>query len=250
MPKRTLHPVSLGERTNHRGKPIRNKILLSLPAGEFRAIRPHLEFVRWQSHRNLYEPNHKFKFAYFPNCGLISLVILMQDGRTVEVAVLGSEGFSGAASVMGLTRSPVREIVQIPGQGFRVPVNALNRSLRIAPNLRRLLERHAVVVGMQIAQTAACNRLHDVKQRLARWLLMAQDRVKTGILSITHDFLATMLGTDRPSVSVAASALQRLGIIEYTRGAVKILNRNKLEESCCECYRAIQKFNDQIGLNS
>jgi CRP-like cAMP-binding protein len=111
-----------------------------------------------------------------------------------------------------------------------------------------MLSRYAVVQGMQVAQTAACNRLHDVKQRLARWLLMTQDRVDSASLPITHDFLATMLGTDRPSVSLAAGVLQKHKLIEYTRGAVKIVNRNKLEDFACECYGITQQYNGELGL--
>jgi CRP-like cAMP-binding protein len=107
-----------------------------------------------------------------------------------------------------------------------------------------------MVLGFQVSQTAACNRLHDIERRLARWLLMAHDRVETGFVGITHDFLATMLGTDRPSVSLAASNLQRNEIIDYTRGAVRILDRKKLEESACECYAAIRQYNDVLALNS
>jgi len=111
-----------------------------------------------------------------------------------------------------------------------------------------MLSRYAVVRGMQVAQTAACNRLHDIEQRLARWLLMTQDRVDSGSLPITHDFLATMLGTDRPTVSLAAGVLQKKKLIEYTRGAVKIVNRKKLEDSACECYGVIRQYDGELGL--
>jgi CRP-like cAMP-binding protein len=111
-----------------------------------------------------------------------------------------------------------------------------------------MLSRYAAIRGMQVAQTAACNRLHDIGQRLARWLLMTQDRVDSGSLPITHDFLATMLGTDRPSVSEAAGVLQKNKVIEYTRGAVKIMNRKKLENSACECYGVIQQYDSELGL--
>lgn len=110
------------------------------------------------------------------------------------------------------------------------------------------LSRYAIIQGIQVAQTAACNRLHDVEQRLARWLLMAQDRVDNAPVTITHDFLSTMLGTDRPSVSLAAGVLQRKRYIEYTRGAVKVLNRKKLESSACECYGVIRQYNAEIGV--
>jgi CRP-like cAMP-binding protein len=247
VPKRPLRAVQAGERTNPKGKPVKNRILLALPDSEFRSIRPALEFMDMPNHRSLYEPNRKIEFIYFPNRGLVSLVILMNDAKTVEVAVLGNEGLAGVPAIFGLDRSPVREVVQISGDGFRVKASAFRRVLHSSPALLALAGRYSAVLGMQISQTAACNRLHDIERRLARWLLLAQDRVDSGVVAITHDFLATMLGTDRPSVSVAAANLQRRGIIDYTRGAVKILNRKELEDSACECYQAIQKFTHAIN---
>ena len=139
-------------------------------------------------------------------------------------------------------------MVQITGDGFRVGVAALQNTLDSTPHLQLILSRYAVVQGMQVAQTAACNRLHGIEQRLVRWLLMTQDRVDAESLPITHDFLATMLGTDRPSVSLAAGVLQKKKLIEYARGAVKIVNRKKLEDSACECYGITQQYNGELGL--
>jgi len=248
MATRTMRVVQAGERTNHEGKPVSNRILLALPDREYRSIRKGLAFIPLPHHRSLYEPNAKIEYVYFPNSGLISLVVVMEDGKTVEVAVLGREGFAGVPSIFGLWRSPIREIVQIAGDGFRMSARALRQTLPSSPVLFETMGRYSMVLGMQISQTAACNRLHDIERRLARWLLMAQDRVDTGVVAITHDFLATMLGTDRPSVSLAAAGLQRKGIIDYVRGAVKILNRKGLEASACECFNAIQEFNGAIEL--
>jgi CRP-like cAMP-binding protein len=172
----------------------------------------------------------------------------MKDGKTAEAGILGNEGFTGTLAAVGLSRGPLQAVVQITGDGFRVEVGALQNTLKSAPHLQRLLTRYAAVRGMQVAQTAACNRLHDIEQRLARWLLMTQDRVDSGSLPITHDFLATMLGTDRPSVSLAAGVLQKKGLIEYTRGAVEIVNRKKLEDSACECYGVIRQYDGELGL--
>jgi CRP-like cAMP-binding protein len=149
---------------------------------------------------------------------------------------------------VGLSRGSVREIVQIAGDGFRMIGNALERILRSAPQLQTILSRHSGLQGMQVAQTAACNRLHDIQQRLSRWLLMTQDRVNLAVLPITHDFVATMMGTDRSTVSLAASELQKKGVIEYIRGAVKIVNRRKLQNTACECYDVIRQFEDDLGL--
>ncbi len=188
------------------------------------------------------------EFAYFPNRGLISLVVVMKDGKTAEAGVVGNEGFTGIAAAVGMTRDSLRAVVQISGDGFRVKVGALRNTLETTPHLQLLLNRYAAIRGMQVAQTAACNRLHGIEQRLSRWLLMTQDRVASGSLRITHDFLATMLGTDRPSVSMAAGVLQRKGLIEYTRGAVRIVNRKKLEDSACECYGVIRQYDGELGL--
>ncbi len=248
MAKKDLQIAQSGERTNAAGKPVSNIILLSSSESDYSSLRPHLEYVSLPNHLVLHEPGEKLEFAYFPNRGLISLVVVMIDGKTAEAGIVGKEGFSGSPAAVGLIRGPLRAVEQITGDGFRVEVGALQSTLESAPDLQMMLSRYAVIRGMQVAQTAACNRLHDIEQRLARWLLMTQDRVDSGSLPITHDFLATMLGTDRPSVSVAAGVLQRKELIEYTRGAVKIVNRKKLEDSACECYGVIRRYNGNLGL--
>jgi CRP-like cAMP-binding protein len=245
--RKELQIVQSGERTNAAGKPVSNKILLSISDSEYNSLRPHLEYVRLPNHLVLHESSGKLEFAYFPNRGLISLVVVMKDGKTAEAGVVGNEGCTGTPAVVGLSRGPLRAVVQITGDGFRVKVGALQNTLESTPHLRMMLNRYAAIRGIQVAQTAACNRLHEIKQRLARWLLMTQDRVDSGALPITHDFLATMLGTDRPSVSLAAGVLQKKGIIEYTRGAVKIVNRKKLEDFACECYRVIRQYDGELG---
>ncbi len=237
-----------GERTNTAGKPVGNRILLSISDSEYNSVRPHLEYVRLPNHLVLHEAGGRLEFAYFLNRGLISLVVVMKDGRTAEAGIVGNEGFTGTQSIVGLRKGPLRGVVQITGDGFRIKVGALQDVLELTPHFRMMLNRYAAIRGMQIAQTAACNRLHEIRQRLARWLLMTQDRVDTGTLPITHDFLATMLGTDRPSVSLAAGVLQKERLIEYTRGAVKIVNRKKLEDSACECYRVIRQYDGDLGL--
>ncbi len=140
----------------------------------------------------------------------------------------------------------LREIVQISGEAFRIKSDAFQKVLAIAPDLRKALSRYLVLLGMQVSQTAACNRLHEIEQRLSRWLLMAEDSAASPLLKITHDFLATMLGTDRPSVTLAAGLLQKANLIEYSRGAVKITNRAQLEAFACECYSAIRDYSKQV----
>jgi CRP-like cAMP-binding protein len=240
--------MPLNERTTTAGHRVNNKILLSISDKEYALMSPHLEFLGMPHHLSLYEPGDPLEFVHFPNAGMVSLVIATEDGRTVEVGEVGREGFAGTQAAVGVNKNQVREIVQIAGDGFRVKILALQTVLKSAPGLQLILTRYAVIQGMQFAQTAACNRLHNIEQRLARWLLITQDRVDSSSLAITHDFLATMLGTDRPTVTLAAGILQDKQIIEYTRGAVLILNRAKLEGCSCECYGVIQQYNREIGL--
>jgi CRP-like cAMP-binding protein len=248
MSGKNFRVVQAGQRTNIEGKPVRNKVLLATPDNEYGLMRSDLKYIDLPHHLSLHEPTQNIKCVYFPNRGMVSQVVVTKDGRTVEVGVVGDEGYVGAGLAVGLSRSSVREIVQIAGDGFRMMGNALERILRSAPQLQMILSRHTGLQGMQVAQTAACNRLHDIQQRLARWLLMTQDRVNLGVLPITHDFIATMMGTDRSTVSLAASVLQKKGIIEYVRGAVKVVNRRKLQNAACECYGVIRQFEDDLGL--
>jgi len=219
-----------------------------VPDNGYQLIRTDLTYIDLPSHLSLHEPTQNIEFVYFPNRGMVSQVVVTKDGRTVEVGVVGKEGYAGAGLAAGVSRSSVREIIQIAGDGFRMKGNALQRILQVASQLQVILSRHTGLQGMQVAQTAACNRLHDIQQRLSRWLLMTQDRVEAGLLPITHDFIATMMGTDRSTVSLAASVMQKDGLIDYVRGAVKIVNRRKLEKSACECYSVIQQLEDELGL--
>lgn len=236
-----------GERTNAGGKAVSNLLLLSLPDLEFGHLRPHLQFVDLPHHRSLHEPGRKLTFAYFLNTGMVSLVVTERTGKSVEVGVAGKEGFTPIPLLVGLQRSPHRAVVQVAGEGFKVSIAVLQRLLPVSPRLRMLLTRYAIIQGLQIAQTGGCNRLHNLQQRLARWLLLTQDRLDSGSLQITHDFLATMLGTDRPSVSLAANMLQKNEIIKYTYGGVEILNRKRLERAACECYDVIHQFDGQLA---
>jgi CRP-like cAMP-binding protein len=229
-------------RSDSTGKTVQNKILLAMTSREFKIIRPHLQSVDLVSHRILYEPNKRLKFVYFPNRGLISLVVVLKSGKTVEAGIVGREGASGTAVSAGLNSSALREVVQISGEGFRIKSAVFQKLLSIIPDLRKALNRYVVLFGMQVSQTAACNRLHEIEQRRARWLLMAEDSSASSTLPITHDFLATMLGTDRPSVTLAAGLLQKAGLIEYGRGSVKITNRPQLEAFACECYAVIRNY--------
>lgn len=239
-----------GSRMDASGRPCGNEILNSIPEAEYNRLRSALEFVQLPHHHILHEASERIEFAYFLNEGLASLVVLTSDGRSVEVAIVGHEGVVGTPLAVGLHRGPYRSIMQISGTAFRIKSEILESWLEEAPELRLLLNRFVLIQGLQIAQIAACNRLHEIEQRLARWLLMCQDRVDSEYLPVTHEFLAQMLGTGRPSVSLAAGILQKAGTIENARGNVKILNRAELESAACECYRAIQRFNRSLSTRS
>jgi len=242
-----LQMVRPGERTNFEGKPVGNGILLAIPDEEFTAIRNYLHFLDLPHYMVLQEPRKKLDFAYFLNSGMASLVFNTNGGESVEVGIVGKEGFTPVPAAAGLQRSPHQVIMQVSGQGFRMEIDRLQEATKTSPQLQMLLNRYATVHGLQAAQTAGCNRLHGLDQRLARWLLLIQDRVGSGLLRITHEFLAMMLGTDRPSVSLAAGALRKKKIIEYSHGSVKVLNRKRLESSACECYGVIQEFDGEMA---
>lgn len=225
-----------------------NIILLSLPDEEYTLLRPHLEPVELPQYEILHEPGEKIDFTYFLNDGMASLVVLSRDGRSVEVGIVSKEGMVGMSLTAGLQRGTFRAIMQMSGSGLRIRSEVFEALLACAPTLRSELNRFALLHGLQVAQLSACNRLHEIEQRLARWLLMCQDRVDSPLLPLTHEFLAQMLGTGRPSVSLAAGALENAGLIENLRGTVKILNRKSLEEAACECYGVIQHFNGGLGL--
>jgi CRP-like cAMP-binding protein len=249
-PARPIKPSPLlpGARTDAAGKAINNVILLSLPDEEYNLLRPHLEPADLPQYDILHEPGEKIDFAYFLNEGMTSLVALSADGRSVEVGIVGREGMVGMPLTVGLLRGTFRAIMQMSGSGVRIRSDVFQEILLCASTLQSELSRFALMHGMQVAQLAACNRLHEIEQRLARWLLMCQDRVDSPVLPLTHEFLAQMLGTGRPSVSLAAGALENAGLIENLRGTVKILNRKSLEEAACECYGVVQHFNGGMGL--
>ena len=243
-----LAPLLPGARSDAAGKAVNNVILLSLPDEEYNLLRPQLEPVELPQHKILHEPGEKIDFVYFLNEGMTSLVAMSVDGRSVEVGITGKEGMVGMSLTVGLLRGTFRAIMQMAGSGTRITAEVFQTMLPCCSTLRVELSRFALMQGLQVAQLAACNRLHDIDERLARWLLMCQDRVDSEWLPLTHEFLAQMLGTGRPSVSLAAAALESSGLIENMRGTVKVLNRKSLEQAACECYGVIQHFNGGLGL--
>jgi CRP-like cAMP-binding protein len=223
------------------GRVTQNKILRSLPSKEFSSVFPALELQELPTHVVLNEMSEPIEFAYFIESGLASVLNVMQDGKSVEVGLTGSEGFVGIPLLVGFNSSPSRVVMQIEGSGFKISAKDLATVLSTCPKLERSLLRFAQELAVQAAQVAACNRLHEVDERLARWLLMSQDRIGGDIIRLTQEFLAHMLGTRRASVTVAAGMLQKAGLIKYSRGEVIIVNRKELEDASCECYAAIKR---------
>ena len=221
---------------------IQNGILLSLAADEFAALFPKLVFVDLPKHALLNEIAEPIEWAYFINSGLASFLNVMADGKSVEVGLTGKEGFVGLPLLAGFSTSPSRAVMQVDGSGFRISPVDFQEALKACPSLDRNLQRLSQILGMQAMQTAACNRLHEVDQRLARWLLMSQDRLAGDVVPLTQETLANMLGTRRASVTEAAGILQKAGLITYRRGDVKIDDRRGLEAAACECYDAMTRL--------
>ena len=222
------------------GNHIHNTILLGLPPKESQTLKAELEFVRLKTHQVLHEPGDTLRSGYFCNTGLVSILTAFPDGKSVEVGLVGKEGFVGVPLVAGLRSAPTRAIAQIEGTAFRVDGKTLMTVLRQCPKLERQLQQFSQNLAMQATQIAACNRVHEVDERLARWLLMSADRIGSNSVPLTQEFLAQMLGTRRASVTVAAGILQRAGLIAHTRGDVEIIDRKRLEEAACECYGIMQ----------
>jgi len=227
--------------TDGHGNPIHNEILAGLSGTDGESLFSKLELVRLKVHHLLHETGDALKSVYFCNSGMISILSVFPDGKSVEVGLVGKEGAVGLPLLVGFRTAPTRAISQIDATAFRVDGEALVAFLRKFPMLERNLQRYSLTFTMEITQIAAFNRLHDVEERLARWLLMCADRVKSNELPLTQEFLAQMLGTRRSSVTVAAGILQKAGIIAYNRGDVKIVDRSKLETAACECYGLMQQ---------
>jgi CRP-like cAMP-binding protein len=226
---------------NHRGPDgalIRNWILNNVPDEEFQRIRPHLETMSLIQGTTVLRQESEVSHAIFPNSGLVSLLVMMTEGRSSEASIAGCEGMVGVGLVGGLSRSVHSGLVQVAGDALRISADRFRECLEDAPQFRDAITRFCVIQLMLISQTAACNRLHPLEKRLARWLLLCQDRLSSETISTTHDLLATLLGTDRPSITLAAQKMQSEGVIRTTRGHLTVLARPQLEQFSCECYAA------------
>jgi CRP-like cAMP-binding protein len=224
----------------------RNLILAYLPEKELRTICPHLEEMALPFGQVIVDPEQPLTHAFFMISGVASLIVNLADGSSVEVASVGREALVGAGGLLRLPRELHTTLIQAQGTAYRVPLGRLQKLFSDCKFLREAILRNLYVQTSQMAQTAACNRVHEVEQRLARWLLLLQDLVGGDKLVLTHEFLAIMLGTRRTTVTLAAGLLQKDGIIDYKRGKVHIRDRKKLESAACECYSNLRSFLDSI----
>ncbi len=225
-----------------------NRVLASLPPAEIKRLAPHLSPVTLKLNRTLHDSGQTVDTVYFLEQGVCSHVVTMEAGNTVEVGITGRDGFVGLPAILGTGHSLNRSFMQIPGHGFYLRASILREQAEASAELRQRLQRYIQALLLQTAQTAACNRVHELEERLARWLMMCCDRVGSDHLPITHEFLAMMLGTRRSTVTVAAGMLQKAGLIEYSRGLVTIQDRDGLTRSACECYRIIRDEYARLGL--
>ncbi|MEX0942813.1 MAG: Crp/Fnr family transcriptional regulator [Pseudomonadales bacterium] len=194
----------------------------------------------------LYESGDVMNDVYFPTNSIVSLLYVMEDGRSAEISVVGNEGVVGISLFMGGLSTPSRAIVQSAGHAFRLSGKYLKLEFDRHGELHHLLLRYTQALLTQMAQTAACNRHHSIDQQLCRWLLLSMDRLKGNEISMTQELIANMLGVRREGVTEAASKLQRAGIIEYRRGHITVLDRPELERRCCECYAVVKKESDRL----
>jgi CRP-like cAMP-binding protein len=224
----------------------KNRVLAALPRAESKRLAPHLSAVTLKQGQTLLDG--KANHAYFLEQGMASVVVTVANGDTVEVGVVGIDGVVGVPILLGTGSSPGRTFIQIAGSGFRINAKVLKEEFERPGELRRHLQRYLQAYFVQTAQTAACNRLHRIEERLARWLLTCHDRMDSDLLRLTHDFLGQMLGAPRTTVTLAARLLHQAGLIDYSRGLVTILDRAELEKTACECYPIVRDEFRRLGL--
>jgi CRP-like cAMP-binding protein len=224
----------------------KNDILAALPKSDLQRFLPHLEVAELTHGKVLYEMDALIEHVYFPFGAMISLVTQMKDGKVVEVGLVGSDGMSGIGVLMGRKNSWERAVVQIPDGGMRAPVAAIQKEFNRAGAMQRILLGYIHAMVRQVSQTAACNATHTIEERLSRWLLMCQDRVKSDELNLTQEFIAEMLSTRRATVNVAAVTLQSAKLIQYSRGHITVTDRPGLEAFACECYATLKDANHYL----
>ena len=226
--------------------PIENRLLAALPDEVLVRLLPHLQPVSFALGGGVYESSERMDRLYFPTTCIVSLLYTMTDGATAEMGLVGNDGIVGIALFMGGNTVPNRAVAQVAGDAFSVPARVLLEEFRRGGQCQLLLLRYTQALITQISQTAVCNRLHSVEQRLCRWLLLTHDRVRSVELLLTQEFIANMLGGRRESVTKAARRLQKAGLIRYVRGHITILDRQGLEAASCECYQVVKTEFDRL----
>ena len=226
--------------------PEQNHLLAALPPAERERLFPHLQLVPMPLGKVVYESGQLLRHVYFPTDSIVSLLYVMEDGASAEISVIGNEGVLGVALFMGGETTPSRSIVQSAGSAYRLTGQRLKEEFNRHGEMLHLLLRYTQALLTQMAQTAVCNRHHELEQQLCRWLLLSLDRLSSNQLTMTQELIANMLGVRREGVTEAAGKLQKLGVIEYSRGHITVLDRPKLEELCCECYAVVKKETDRL----
>lgn len=224
----------------------RNNLLSALDAADVAALAPHMTETALSRGQVLFEPQDPVEAVYFPSNAVLSVVTVMLDGREAETASVGRENAVGLLAALAETTAPARIFAQIAGSAIRIPATALRARVADSPGLRIVLLRHALAQTVQAEQGVACNVLHDASSRMARWLLMTEDRVGGGPLELTQEYLSIMTGVQRTTISAIAASLRADGLIDYKRGAIRILDRAGLERQACECYQAIRDRSEDL----
>jgi CRP-like cAMP-binding protein len=226
--------------------PHQNHLLDALPEADFARIEEMLEYIHMPLGQALYESGGQLQHVYFPTTSIVSLLYVLESGASAEIAVVGNEGVLGIALFMGGETTPSRAVVQSAGYGYRMKAALLKQEFNRAGPMMHLLLRYTQALITQMSQTAVCNRHHSIEQQLCRWLLLSLDRLSTDDLNMTQELIANMLGVRREGVTEAAGKLQSAGLIEYTRGHIRVLDRPKLENRVCECYQVVKTEFDRL----
>ena len=235
-----------GNHMNDAHTPRLNHLLDALPIDEYDRLTPHLELIEMPLGQVLYESGEQLNHVYFPTTSIISLLYVMENGASAEIAIVGNEGILGISIFMGGETTPSRAVVQSAGYGYRLQARLMKQEFDRAGSVMRLLLRYTQALITQMSQTAVCNRHHSIEQQLCRWLLLSLDRLPGDELKMTQELIANMLGVRREGVTEAAGKLQNDGLIEYSRGHIKVLNRPELEKRVCECYQVVKTEFDRL----
>jgi CRP-like cAMP-binding protein len=226
--------------------PKQNHLLDALPTSDYERLASHLELIPMKLGDVLYESGAHLRYVYFPTTSIVSLLYVMEDGASAEIAIVGNEGILGISLFMGGDTTPSRAVVQSEGYGYRLRADLLKNEFERFGATMHLLLRYTQALITQMAQTAVCNRHHSVDQQLCRWLLLSLDRLRTNELSMTQELIANMLGVRREGVTEAAGKLQDAGLIHYRRGQISVLDRSGLEARVCECYQVVKTEFDRL----